>query len=239
MSRRIDLTTRTTASLEQVWAAWTDPARLAEWFVDRATGAPRVGESYVWSWDDFGVQPPMRVLVVDPEKALALEFPSPGGVLEVTLRRDGGDTVIHLVNSGFTDAPAWEDEFLGIRHGWTMALAVLQVYVERYWQHAKQQVGVFLPTSASFEAIAREYRRPAAWLELGVPLPGAVLVDVGREVSYRWDNLDAVLELKSFESGGRRSLGARIISWRPSPLPGGLKDLISASLTRLAGRLAA
>jgi len=52
---------RTTASPQRVWEAWADPARLSQWFADRARGEPRAGGTLTWCFDDFGHEFPYEV----------------------------------------------------------------------------------------------------------------------------------------------------------------------------------
>ena len=42
--RSMELEIRTTASPDEVWNAWADPSKIAQWFVDRAEGWAHKGE---------------------------------------------------------------------------------------------------------------------------------------------------------------------------------------------------
>jgi uncharacterized protein YndB with AHSA1/START domain len=118
---------RTAASPRQVWDAWTDPEKIAHWFVDRAQGRPEVGTIFTWIFEKFGYEIPYEVVAAEPGKRFALggEIPGRGPfLLEVTIVREGGETLVTLVNSGFLDGSRWDEEYEG-SSGWRGALAVL------------------------------------------------------------------------------------------------------------------
>lgn len=233
MPRKVDITLRTTATPKQVWEAWTDPTRLKEWLLDHATGEPQPGTAYTWSWDSSDPGMSIAVHEADREGKLALGFPGPGSLLEITIHKDGGDTVIHLVNSGFRDGVAWEDEFAGFLNGWTFCLEILKLYLEHHWQQPRQMLAVLETVRFDYAQLTEPYRNPATWLDLGVPLPTHVLADAKREVCYRWDEIQGILELKSFESPGGRTLGIRAISWSEHPVFDAMKLLAESSIARL------
>lgn len=237
MKRKIDLTIPLKARPQQAWQAWTDPRLLAQWFVDRASGEPRVGAEYTWAWEDFDPGVCHKVLEVDPERRIVLTFPTGEALLEITLHKEGGDTVIHLVNSGFRDGAEWDDEYTDFRNGWSFCLHTLKLYLEEHWQQEKQMLVAFQPARFDYGRLAEQYRRRDEWLDLGVPLPQTVIEDAGREVLYRWDEVQGVLELKSFESPPGRTLGIRALSWAPQPVFDGMKPRAQASVRRLAERL--
>ena len=69
---------RTVAPAERVWAAWTDPARIAEWFVDAASGEVVAGGTFMWVWEKFGYVVPQRVVELEPGRRLVLESDARG-----------------------------------------------------------------------------------------------------------------------------------------------------------------
>ena len=213
MPRKVDLTVRTSAPADKVWDAWTDPSRLAGWLLDRAAGEPEPGASYEWHWEPGDTGQTLVVREAAPQQRLVIDFPAPGQLLEITLHREGGDTEVHLVNSGFRDGDEWEDEFIGFRNGWTFCLEILKVYLEMYWGRRRRLLAIFRPAQFEYTRLAELYRQPGGWLSLGMPIPTRILASAGREVCYGWDEIEGILELKSFESPGGRMLGLRAISW--------------------------
>jgi uncharacterized protein YndB with AHSA1/START domain len=88
---------RTSASPEDVYGAFADPERLAQWFVDRARGEARVGETMTWEWEAFSMEAPYEVVEADPARRLVLRAPAdvaPPGVIEITIRSEKGQTVL-------------------------------------------------------------------------------------------------------------------------------------------------
>src|SRR2546425_3443201 len=96
---------RTTASADRVWQAWAEPARLSEWFTDRAQGRAAAGGTVVWCFDRFKSRFPYDVMVADEAARLVLKGTPPGRppyLLEVLLGEDEArGTLVRVINSGF------------------------------------------------------------------------------------------------------------------------------------------
>jgi uncharacterized protein YndB with AHSA1/START domain len=118
--REVRAEVRTPASPEEVWQAWADPRHLERWFPDRASGEALEGATFTYWWDRFGLEIPYRVLAAEPGERPALhgELGGRTGILEVVIEKQGGETVIRLVNSGFRETDGWEDEYEGVASGW-------------------------------------------------------------------------------------------------------------------------
>jgi uncharacterized protein YndB with AHSA1/START domain len=105
----ITLTVETTASPAAVWAALTDPARVAEWLTE-ASPVRRVGDAYRL---DFGEGTAVEgvVTALDPGRGFAhtwawtgVEPPETTQVSWAIAPRDGGGTTITLVHDGWAAA---------------------------------------------------------------------------------------------------------------------------------------
>ncbi len=135
--RTIDVSITADATPMQAWEAWADPEKLAGWFVDRAEGnGRRADEIMTWFFDRFGLALPYRVVTSVPGERITFGPGSdeqPPFVLDVILTRDGGDTRIRIVNSGFSADAEFDDQFDGIDSGWRMALGALKEYLERHF----------------------------------------------------------------------------------------------------------
>ena len=46
----------------RAWEAWANPEKLAGWFVDRAVGEGRSGETMTWIFERFGLELPYDIL---------------------------------------------------------------------------------------------------------------------------------------------------------------------------------
>lgn len=236
--RRVEKEVRVAASPERVWRALADPARLAEWFVDRAEGPVEDGGTYTWFWDKAGFEVPNRVVIAEPPSRLELETAMPWGgarVLEVRISvAGGGETHVRLVDSGFREGADWDEEYEGVDSGWEMALAMMKHYVERHFGEPRTELMVERPARfehaelpshfSTTEGLARWLTRsgaPAAVgepirLELwdGRPLTGRVLARTAYEISFSWDEMDAALEVKPFgHRPGERVVMLRLAGW--------------------------
>lgn len=211
---------RIQADIEQVWAAWTEPEHVRRWFSDDAHGTLEPGAELVHVFEGHG-EHRYQVLEVEAPKRLLLEGRMMGGGpfrQEVILRSEGGTTILELVHSGFGDSEPEDEIAKGIDSGWSMALAVLKHYVERYFGKEKIAIPVFRPAAFEYDALARSrYFGPAAredWLQTDPPVGGDELVRTEHEVCLEWPAVRGVLELKAYGSGpGQRVLGLRAVAW--------------------------
>ncbi len=144
---------RTTATPQQVWKAWTDPEKIAQCFVDRATGSPEVGATFTWIFERFNYEFPYEVLAAVPNERLALLGSAPGrepSIIEVRIERAGGQTVVRLVHSGFREGAEWEDEYAGVVSGWQMAPSVLRHYLENYFSELRSTFLLLRPAQFTY-----------------------------------------------------------------------------------------
>lgn len=242
--RQVEAEMRTAATPGQVYAAWADPERVAQWFVDKAAGEAKPGATVTWTFEKFNFSVPYTVLAADAGERFAIGFSSPekSGICEVNIAREGGETVLRLVNSGFKDGAEWEDEYQGVNSGWQCALAVLKHYLENYYGRPKRQalaVRQFRLGVAELQPWFREPGRHVRWLTgpISEALVGELLCDSGRELAYAWPQREAVFELKAFwEKEGKAMAGLRVLSWASDPQPD-LENELAAAVERLAAAI--
>jgi uncharacterized protein YndB with AHSA1/START domain len=257
--RMIRAEIETSATPLQAWEAWADPEKIAQWFTDRASGGEaKPGGTMAWFFDKFGYALPYTVLDAEPGKLFVLKWEPPQGdtgILEVRIEQQGGTTLVKLINSGFREDAAWNDEYEGVASGWKMALAILKHYLENHFARAKTMILVLRPASFNYEQL-REYfldeSKLARWLttsgsigkvgdscELKLRddgmLHGQVLAVTRREVTVSWKEIGGTLELKGFSMGPQRLLGVRIFSWRLNASEAKkIENQIEAAVDRLA-----
>ena len=262
-TRSITCEMRTTASPEQAFAAWAEPERIAHWFVDRAFGDVRPGGVMTWVFEKFGYEIPYPVLEVSPPNKFVLGGQIPGGPtfrLEITISREGGETVVNLFNSGFRDGAQWDEEYRGVASGWRMSLALLKHYLEAHYGSAKRSVLVLRPAMFDYATILPWFTDPARlsrWLtrsgaigapgdrtelvlQNGATVRGTVLEVTGQEAAVSWDDEDLVLELKAFSMGPQRMVAIRATGWGVShDRMAALEKDLDDAVARLANVIAA
>jgi len=137
--RTIEMTLEIDAPTDAVWRALTDAKELVRWFPLEAEVEPRVGGRYWTSWGGkFAGE--SRITILEPERHLQTNWPTgtkdEGRPTELAvdyhLEGRGGRTVLRLVHSGFGRGAEWDEEYDGIRVGWTFELRSLRHYLERH-----------------------------------------------------------------------------------------------------------
>jgi len=250
---------QTTATPEQAWEAWADPEKIAQWFVDRATGEAKPGGTMTWFFDKFGYAIPYQIVDALPGKRIVFKWEAPQGnpgILEVHIQREGGATMVRLINSGFREDAAWDEEYEGVSSGWKMALGILKFYLENHFGRRKTALLIFQPAKFSYAEVLQYFLEPAKlaqWLtstgaigKVGAAcelqlrdaggLAGRVLAITSREVAVSWDEIGGVLELKAFAMGPQRVVCVRVMSWR---LRAEETAALEQKMNRAVGRLAA
>jgi uncharacterized protein YndB with AHSA1/START domain len=235
--RMLQAEMRTKATPEQVWEAWADPHKIAQWFVDRALGDAKAGNVVTWFFDDFGFELPYKVLEAEPGKSFVLKWEppnGPAGIHEVRIERKGGETLMRMIESGFKEGAEWDEEYEGVNCGWKNALAILKLYLENYFGQDRRLALVMRPAAFEYERIApffQDETKLAAWLTQsgtignegeicnltlrdGRRLSGDVIARTDRGAAVSWREIEGVLELKAFSMGPQRFAGVRVMSWR-------------------------
>jgi uncharacterized protein YndB with AHSA1/START domain len=255
---------RTKATPQQAYDAWADPEKIAHWFPDKAEGKAEPGATITWIFDKFNYRIPYEVLIARPAEKFAIRWnPPPGmnpGILEVTISKEGEETVIRLVNSGFREGAEWDEEYEGVDSGWRMALALLKHYLDNYFGISRSSFLVMRPAEFSFDQVLPLHRTAAGlkkWLtksgefgdvgesyslELqdGGKVSGRVLAKTKREITLGSDEIHGVLELKAFSMGPQKILCVRGCGWGlPEEKAKELEAQMELAVERLAAALAA
>lgn len=241
--RIIDTDIRLQTTPMRVWEAWADPEQIANWFVDRAEGTATPGEAMTWIFDTFNYRMPVPIIDVEPGRTFVTgsgDVPGPQGhpyLMEITITRDGGDTVMRLVNSGFSEDSRFDDEYEGVVSGWEMALATMKRWLERYPDRRRAHRIVIEPATYTWAAVTPLFQTADGrrrWLEPEVPADSAVLADTGREVLLAWDGRDAVIGLKAFRMGPQQMVALDLSTWSEAPRD---LDAVATDLQRALKRL--
>jgi len=262
--RQIKQELRIQAPADQVWEAWADPAKIAQWFVDRAEGYAEPGATITWYFEAFNFKIPYQVLRAERGKSYAILWePPPGrepGVLEITLSHAGGETTLRMVQSGFRETTGWDEEYEGVASGWIMTLAVLKHYAENYFGQSRAQWMLLRPAAYTLEqnvSLERTEAGLARWLtksgsvgavgepcllmlQSGGRVSGQVLGLSKSETCIAWDEICGTLEFKAFAMGPQRMIGLRAFAWADGAARlEAAKPAMEAAVERWAATLAA
>ena len=235
--RSVEREIRVAAPPDKVWAVWTRPEALAGWFVDRAEGVAEAGATVTWFFDAFGYAFPVEVLEADPPARLVLResVPThPPRHTEIVLAPDGDGTRLRFVQSGFREDPALDEEFAGCERGWTLALATMRLYAERYFGKPRRNLLVMRPAVFEYDdlvpwftsgpglkawfttagAIGEEDEPYELDLWEGSRMSGTVLARARPEVLVSWDEVDGAFTFKAFKMGPtQRMVALQVTAW--------------------------
>ena len=135
----LTLKRRLNAPPAKVYAAWTEPAKIARWFgpqgaeVLRAEADTRVGGRYrvvfrVPDGEEHDVSGVYREVVPNQKLVFTwawISTPERESLVTVALKRDGDGTLLTLTHEQFFDEPARDRH----REGWTDCLDKLERFV--------------------------------------------------------------------------------------------------------------
>ncbi len=253
------------AEQQKVWEAWTDPERLSQWFCDKASGWPGEGATLSLTWERFGFTVDYEICRLRAPEQLLLKSRIPGvGVqkLNIELRRRAPFTVVSLRESSPAGKISAEDS--GVESGWEMALAVLKLYVEKYYGRERRSFFAMLPAKFTYDKLLPFYTDPgkmALWLtkpgttaklggvgeafemtlDNGWYMTGQVMAVTRHEVALSWDQIDGFLELKSFPTSPEnkvlclRGSGYGIDDDKAAEVEAFLKDALVRLFAAIAG----
>ena len=241
--RTIDTSVRMKTTPMRAWEAWADPQQIANWFVDRAEGVAKPGEVMTWFFDTFNYRQPVPVVEANPGETFVIgsgDMPGPQGLpylMEITITKEHGETVVRLVNSGFSEDATFDDEYEGVVSGWKMALATMKHWLERYPDARRAHRIVMEPARYTYEQLRPLFHTVDGrrqWLEPAVDAEADVLADTGREVLLAWNERQAVVGLKAFRMGPQQMLALDVSTWSDSSRE---LDEMESALRAALGRL--
>ena len=217
LGRAVEVEIVTRAHPARVWEALTDPARILEWFADRAHGEVEEGGHVTWSFDRLGSEMTFKVLQVTGNSRMVFqgEGATPGR-LEITIGLAHDGTRVTLSHENLPDEGG-DDDYQALAAGWRVALAVLRYYVEFHFAEPRRNFFVLRSGRFSPGRLQTLFRDPAGlqeWLteggSMGTPggrvhlalkngetLRGDMLADAGTDVALAWDEIGGVLQLRT------------------------------------------
>ena len=266
-SNAITLSVRIKSYPEQVWEAWMEVDRLAQWLVDKATGWPGVGSTLALTWERFNCTIDYQVAEAKPCEKLVWKTRMPAGfqTLTIGLRREGPLTVVELRESAPDNAPDVSES--SSESSWQMSLAILKLYLENYFGQDRQ--GFFTIKKADFDCptllhyycsaeglskwfahAVEEFPDPAGdvtdqpyrlQLSENLVMTGRVLTRTRNEVCLSWSEISGYLELKCFDLGpGQQAICLRGFGYGLSESSAqAVETMLGERLSILAGLLTA
>lgn len=138
--RRFETTIWIDAAREVVWRGIATEQGLTSWFAPVARAGGGVGEEVSWSWNrhHHWVQ---RIEAIEESVCLETRYDSPvddgaGGKVPLfiswRLADEGAGTRLRLLQSGFGEDPAFDEELSAISRGWPIELEALKLWAERH-----------------------------------------------------------------------------------------------------------
>jgi uncharacterized protein YndB with AHSA1/START domain len=226
--RSLDIAIVSRASIDRIWAAWTDAERVVEWFADEVSGSIDSGQ-VTWSFTRLASSMTYRVVALAPRERLLLEsVDNPSTRLEIIIAPVGDGTMVRVIHSGFLDAAESSSDFSATYAGWQIALAVLRYYAEFHF--GQSRCSFFAMRSARFDSgrLTALYHEPIGlqeWLaeggslgteggrvhlalKSGDMLRGDMLADTEVEVAMAWDEIEGVIQFRSCSLPGSRDMRA-------------------------------
>lgn len=118
--------------VSQVFRAFVDPAITTRfWFTD-SSGQLAVGARVRWSWRMYGASTEVRVLAMEPDRRILIEWDDPPTRVEwVFTARPDQTTYVSISHSGFGgDTPDRVRQALDSMGGFSFVLAALKALLE-------------------------------------------------------------------------------------------------------------
>ena len=122
--------------VEEVFAAVYDPEKISQYFTTGgSTGPLEAGTTVNWSWHDYPGSYPVKVIESVKNERIVIEWEVAGGGYdtrtEFTFESCGpSETLVNIIESGWTDDEAGLKASYGNCFGWTQVLCCLKAYVE-------------------------------------------------------------------------------------------------------------
>ncbi len=149
MSRSIEVEKVIDAPVDEVWRAITEARGLEQWFPVEARVTPGPNGTIWLSWGE-GAQGESRIFHWEPNKHFGWgeDYGDTRLATDFHLEARGNQTVVRVVTSGFSDDPAWDDEFHMVEGGWRYFMAHLRLWLERHrglpralsWQRQQREI---------------------------------------------------------------------------------------------------
>jgi uncharacterized protein YndB with AHSA1/START domain len=121
--------------VEEVFAAFVDPAITSRFWFTRGSGRLEPGKEVRWDWEMYGVSVPVAVRAVETDRRIVVEWNVRGdrpSTIELTFKPlNDGTAFVSIVNGGFAGgADEVVRQALDATEGFTLVLAGLKALLE-------------------------------------------------------------------------------------------------------------
>lgn len=116
----------------EVYRAFVDPAVATRFWFTRSSGPLSPGGQVTWSWEMYGASAEVRVIDLQPDRRILIEWDEPPTTVEWEFAdRGDGTTVVTITNSGFTGSGAdVVGKALDSMGGFSYVLAACKAWLE-------------------------------------------------------------------------------------------------------------
>ena len=121
--------------VNEVFAAFVDPAKMSQYFISGASGPMKAGTKVEWEFADVGAKVLIDVLEVEENRRIVYEWAPCGasvrGRTTIQLRADEPNATVVTVNEAkFPMDHEGVKRAMGQTAGWTYTLACLKAYLQ-------------------------------------------------------------------------------------------------------------
>jgi uncharacterized protein YndB with AHSA1/START domain len=133
MEVEVNVRDRILKPVNEVFAAFVDPAKMSHYFISGASGPMKAGTKVEWEFADVGAKVLIDVLEVEENRRIVYEWASCGARSRTTIqmRADEPNTTVVTINEArFPMDHEGVKRAMGQTAGWTYTLACLKAYLQ-------------------------------------------------------------------------------------------------------------
>ena len=188
--KAIELEVEVAGTPEEVWHAIATGPGITSWYVPHTVEEREGGTATASFGEGPEMQVPGRVATWEPPHRIIFDGGEGVGGLAfewLIEARDGGSSVVRLVNSGFGDGGEWDDQYDAMTDGWRLFLSNLQLHRRHFpgqgavsmmpvgmWSVPRAEAWERLTTALGIPSGARPGDRISATAGDGLHLAGTV-----------------------------------------------------------------
>lgn len=133
MRVRVNVRERIAKPVHEVFEAFIQPEKMANYFISGATMPMRAGARIEWSFADVGATVAVDVVEVDDDRRITFDWNATGVTTRVKIDFSEGDpgmTVVAIEEQDFPLDDEGVKRALGQNAGWTYTLCCLKAYLQ-------------------------------------------------------------------------------------------------------------